>query len=937
MKKLLLTILLFPLIVSAATTTTAVPWQRTVVNSAATGTTTPLFNLDEVMANFFRATSTTASSTFSGGLNLGGALRLDGLLSCSGTSVLETNALGYVTCGSDASGAGGSGIADYDAFTHVVAGTSATSTEMRFQSGFLSYASSTLMGTIKVGSLTATSAPIFSSLTGVLKGNGASVLTVAANGTDFTLITGTTCGGTDKVSAITAGGAITCAADETGEAGSNVDNLIYSLVGGTKYYTASSTATDNLSFRFNNGFVSNASSTVASQLNVSGVLNASSTGLFGTGLTVYSGNSVLAGGATITCTGCLTDVNVADIALGSGTSGNYVLSIADAGNSTITVANGVAEGGAVTLDAVDLNCTNCIGATEISDVYLLNNADDTTTGVLTAASGFIGQASSTFTGITNIGLATTTNLFSTGSSTVGGVLNVSGTATSTFAGGISGTGLFLNNNLELQATANGNIMNFLENTGGEYSYATVDSDGDLNFKTSDDIYRLKISNNYDDLVAGNIAVSGICALNSDTGGVSNTSCVDFGSTGMTFSLANNEILLLNSSGQDSVNVNGNSGDVDLIVEGLGTTNLLIADAGLNRVGLATTTPSSLLSVHGGALIAGTTTVQGLIATSSLIIQGTATSTFTNSGISVAGGGLLSTAGLTITGGSILNTSSASSTFTGGLRITTGGLTISTMTTCTAVETDASGNFLCGSDAGGTDADTLDTLDSLQFLRSDTNDNYTSGTLTFDSGTTLTMAAGSVFSSSIVGTSTWSGALGATGVSASNGFTLTGGSISSTGHLQLFSSATSTLKGSLSVATSTGGLTVGTSTLRGKASFDGEVTLAEFKIASCTGSITVNWSNGNKQVCVMTGNITGVTFVQGDPGTVYRLNMCQDTTGNRTIRGWGSGILFVTGDLSNSTSTPGHTTKISTCNIFTFDTSFGTSSLVYFGTLPLRTY
>ncbi len=41
-----------------------------------------------------------------------------------------------------------------------------------------------------------------------------------------------------------------------------------------------------------------------------------------------------------------------------------------------------------------------------------------------------------------------------------------------------------------------------------------------------------------------------------------------------------------------------------------------------------------------------------------------------------------------------------------------------------------------------DADTLDGLDSLQFLRSDTSDNYTSGTLTFDSGTTLAAASGS---------------------------------------------------------------------------------------------------------------------------------------------------------------------------------------------------
>lgn len=40
-------------------------------------------------------------------------------------------------------------------------------------------------------------------------------------------------------------------------------------------------------------------------------------------------------------------------------------------------------------------------------------------------------------------------------------------------------------------------------------------------------------------------------------------------------------------------------------------------------------------------------------------------------------------------------------------------------------------------ASGGNADTLDSLDSTQFMRSDTTDNYTSGTLTFDAGTTVT--------------------------------------------------------------------------------------------------------------------------------------------------------------------------------------------------------
>jgi len=40
-----------------------------------------------------------------------------------------------------------------------------------------------------------------------------------------------------------------------------------------------------------------------------------------------------------------------------------------------------------------------------------------------------------------------------------------------------------------------------------------------------------------------------------------------------------------------------------------------------------------------------------------------------------------------------------------------------------------------------DADTLDGLDSTQFLRSDVTDSYTAGTLTFETGTTLELASG----------------------------------------------------------------------------------------------------------------------------------------------------------------------------------------------------
>ncbi|MEK7791394.1 MAG: hypothetical protein AAB309_07190, partial [Deltaproteobacteria bacterium] len=41
----------------------------------------------------------------------------------------------------------------------------------------------------------------------------------------------------------------------------------------------------------------------------------------------------------------------------------------------------------------------------------------------------------------------------------------------------------------------------------------------------------------------------------------------------------------------------------------------------------------------------------------------------------------------------------------------------------------------------TNADTLDDIDSLSFLRSDTSDNFTAGELTFDAGTGLVIANG----------------------------------------------------------------------------------------------------------------------------------------------------------------------------------------------------
>lgn len=73
-------------------------------------------------------------------------------------------------------------------------------------------ASSTLLGDANTYSAlqTFSTAPTFSTLTGVLKGNGSSPVSVGVNGTDFSLITAKTCNSGDFLSAVTAPGVFSC-------------------------------------------------------------------------------------------------------------------------------------------------------------------------------------------------------------------------------------------------------------------------------------------------------------------------------------------------------------------------------------------------------------------------------------------------------------------------------------------------------------------------------------------------------------------------------------------------------------------------------------------------------------------------------------------------------------------------------------------------------
>ena len=81
--------------------------------------------------------------------------------------------------------------------------------------------------------------------------------------------------------------------------------------------------------------------------------------------------------------------------------------VADPGNSTITVSGSGSESAGVTLDVVDVNCTDCLNATEIEDIFV-SNTGDTIAGTLDIAETLSGTISD------NVGQYTLTNSTSSG-------------------------------------------------------------------------------------------------------------------------------------------------------------------------------------------------------------------------------------------------------------------------------------------------------------------------------------------------------------------------------------------------------------------------------------------------------------------------------------------------------------------------------------------
>jgi hypothetical protein len=159
----------------------------------------------------------------------------------------------------------------------------------------------------------------------------------------------------------------------------------------------------------------------------------------GTDTVVYN---TLSGDVTIT-SGGVVSISANAVELATDTTGNYVATVADDGQGTMTVNGSGSENAAVTLRAVDLVCTDCLNATEIEDIYVLNSSD-AMSGTLTVAGNVgIGTTDTTQT-LLQVGTAGTPNFAGAGDLYAVGDLEVDGTIYGNTYAGATGVGLAWN-------------------------------------------------------------------------------------------------------------------------------------------------------------------------------------------------------------------------------------------------------------------------------------------------------------------------------------------------------------------------------------------------------------------------------------------------------------------------------------------------------------
>lgn len=162
------------------------------------------------------------------------------------------------------------------------------------------------------------------------------------------------------------------------------------------------------------------------------------------------------------------------IALTTDTTGNYVQSLADDGQTTVTVTNGVAEGGAATLRVIDVVCTGCLGSTEIAGLdisadtnlastwpIILTNDTLSFGGLSTSSAAVIGNIPY-FSGVNTFANVATTSVSCSGSTTCTTFTAIGGSpiTISSTGGGGSAAGTWSTTT----STVSGQLNNYSNNT-----------------------------------------------------------------------------------------------------------------------------------------------------------------------------------------------------------------------------------------------------------------------------------------------------------------------------------------------------------------------------------------------------------------------------------------------------------------------------------------
>jgi len=461
---------------------------------------------------------------------------------------------------------------------------------------------------------------------------------------------------------------------------------------------------------------------------------------------------------------------------------------------------------------------------------------DTTRSIKTS-----GAFESTATSATStfIGGVTTSGLFSSNgiSITGGSLLNTSG-ATSTFTSGISAGGLSSSGGITL--------------TGGSLlssSTATSTLSGGVN------------------LTAGCFSVNGSCVGAGTGSGVADN--------GTTVTLTTNSDLFSVGTGTPSAKLtiwsDGASTNKSFeVANNASGTLFTILDSG--NIGVGSTTPGTKFAVQGAAVITGTSTVQAIIATSGIeasyiTVTTSGTSSFSG-GASTAG--LSSSNGLSISGGSLLNTSAATSTFSAGI---------------SATYLTSSGN-----------ANVSGILTTFGLVA-------TNSTTTNATTTNLAVTSNS--------SSTFVGPIVSAGLSSSNGLTITGGSLLST------SNSTSTLANGFNLTAgcfSVNGSCVGASSGWTDGGSTVYTTTASDSVG--VGGSTTPWGLLSVESVAGTVGANNPIFVVGDQGTSTPLLLVSGNNGNvgiGTSTPWakfsvaglqnGIGLIMAVSTSSTVTTTP----------------------------------